>query len=405
MVWYELTKLLRTRALFVMLTVFLGFNAYFIISHSYLQEEVQAANDMVDWYGPTFTDESLEQMETDLMEEVQSISPGEEALADFFEDGRDRSIYDAEQDRRLNITYTYLLFAKHGVEAFKGYDPEVLKGQVSENYQLGSMGSSIEQVNINRATERYHEIMATEEHKAWYFLEGSSINTLLFKDLFTFVCMQLIILSVYTVALIVGYERDAKTELTILATKQGRPLLYKKLLAAFIGVSALIFTILGMTLLVYFTVFNYANVWQAPLTNVFTLRMDGPAIHWFSMSFLEYLLYVIVLVFLSSYVIAGATFAATIWIPQTYVAAVAVLVLFLNLIALPFIGVFPGEVMFLSMFNPMYVLFNLGAITEVSSSPMGLREFVFITLGIWLTISMLVVWRSSRFYMIKDVKA
>ena len=105
---------------------------------------------------------------------------------------------------------------------------------------------------------------------------------------------QGILLAVLVTLFSVGYEKANHTEHSVYATKVGRHILRYKIaasLAASIGIYAILTIV---TLTIYFSVFDYSNVWSSSISSGFNfirdLTGDRPFITWQSFTVVSYLM-------------------------------------------------------------------------------------------------------------------
>ena len=106
--------------------------------------------------------------------------------------------------------------------------------------------------------------------------------------------LQGILLSVLVTLLSVGYEQTNHTEHSVYATKTGRRILRYKIAASLAVSIGLYATLTTITLIVYFNVIDYSNVWNSSVSSGFNYLVDAftvrPFTTWQSFTVRSYLL-------------------------------------------------------------------------------------------------------------------
>jgi hypothetical protein len=165
-----------------------------------------------------------------------------------------------------------------------------------------------------------------DESLTLYFAGNTySRHQFLFNTLLGWLLTEGALVAVLLALLSVGYEHIFRTGHIVYSTKKGREVLRPKMaasLSAGLGAYALLAL---LTLLVYFGVNEYGDVWRSSVSSLFNYRVDliagnRPFVTWYSFSVLTYLLAMLA---------AGAglvlcfslfAFGMGIWIRNSYIA-------------------------------------------------------------------------------------
>jgi len=116
----------------------------------------------------------------------------------------------------------------------------------------------------------------------------------LFNSLIGWLLVEGICLSVLLVLLSLGYERMQRTEAIVYSSKKGRNILLTKASASISSGLAAYILMLLFTLLIYFVLNNYGDIWNSNVSSIFNYRHDmitgdRPFITWHSFSIMTYL--------------------------------------------------------------------------------------------------------------------
>ncbi|MFP3153523.1 hypothetical protein LQZ18_03685 [Lachnospiraceae bacterium ZAX-1] len=118
--------------------------------------------------------------------------------------------------------------------------------------------------------EKYNKLQSTISEKganddclSLYFGNNTSyLHRFLFKTLFGAITAETCLLALFISLLSVGNENMRHTEDTIYATKTGRKIQYKKLLASLTAAITFFVLIFAITLVVFFVRFDWSSVWN-----------------------------------------------------------------------------------------------------------------------------------------------
>lgn len=321
----ELKKVLSNPILIVLAVVFQLYNGLIIYENSYIREDVKLANRLIDKFGYEVNDEMLKSLDEEYTSKTKELNKiikdrfNKEfsSVSAFLNSDEYKSLlYSSESylqsevdlfDELLTIG-NYKNVAIDLIDAYEDLDiMEMAQGGI-EAYGIGGDAANLVRKNYEKLIPRFNELKNNGEHKNLFFI-GTIYKThsLLFKKIFVKVIFEIIILIILAVSLLVNYERDNKTIALVSSTKRGRELIKDKLFICIVSAIIITALILGITLLVYFTVFDYSKVYKVPISSALNWELQ-PVISWFNVTFIEYLLMCIAVVFIASIIFASITF-------------------------------------------------------------------------------------------------
>jgi hypothetical protein len=164
------------------------------------------------------------------------------------------------------------------------------------------------------------------------------LHQLLFGDVLKTVTTEACLFAVIAMLCILGFEFQAGTELTVYSTKLGRRMTKVKVVAGLtFGVCGFV-VIAGLTLLLYFSVWDYSGIWSSSVSSQFNYIYDAgeqkPIITWYPFTVGGYLGTVVALDAVLVAVFALAAAVIGLRLRNTYIAFLVFLVLALGMMAL-----------------------------------------------------------------------
>ena len=263
--WYELKKLLSSAAVWVFIALCLLFNGFMVIS------------EYDDGYG-----------------DFVSGAAGDTGYI------LDESFYEAlsqlnADDRQAAFLEQLQYDTEHAVDIFDGYET---KG-IAESYiaASGAAGPFAQAMRDKYAAMQtvVDEKAETNESLTLYFAAATyHQHQQLFKGLAGWLLIEGALTAALLVFLSVGYENTHRTEDLVYSARKGRGLLGTKL-AASISAGLGVYVILTLfTLLLYFGLNDYGNIWGSSVSSLFHYRNDlitgpRPFVTWHSFSIATYL--------------------------------------------------------------------------------------------------------------------
>ena len=159
------------------------------------------------------------------------------------------------------------------------------------------------------------------EHKEWFFV-GTQYKThsFLFRTMFKYLIFEALILIVLATALLTNFEFENKTHLVTYSATRGRHLKKDKLVASLLTATVITIFLLAITLITYFTVFDYTHLWGSSISSAFNWEYNLPYVSWWELSFINYLLAVILLVYISMLLFTAITFIISVFVKNSYFA-------------------------------------------------------------------------------------
>ena len=139
--------------------------------------------------------------------------------------------------------------------------------------------------------------------------------------------------------------------------EKGRNLIKDK---AIVGLSYSILAaiiILGITLIVYFSVFDYSKIWNVPISSALNWEV-GPHISWYNFTVLQNLLLSIGVVLIISLISGGISLSLCLFLKSSYKAFFAFFILFGGLFMLPGLFSMSSKLVIWSYFNIFVLTLN-----------------------------------------------
>lgn len=388
---HECKKALTSPILTVLLIVFSAFNIFIIVSSSDHKEELKMVNEIIDKYGREITEDSLEQFENDIQSDLlklNGITGQQFATISEFLDGlrfeEQEQYSDVEWDffNSLQLKEMYFGMANSIDESYAEIDIEAGAQGSLKSYGISGKAAETYLRENEEFAERFKEMVNNEEHKEWFFAGKSYfMHSFLFKTVFLHIIIESLLLIVLMTALITTYEFENRTQLLTYSTYRGRKLMKDKL-AASLAVSTVISLFLfAITLGTYFTLFDYSHVWKTSINSAFNWENPFPYVSWWDLSVGEFLVAVVVLVFIIQLLFSGLTFALSVLVRNSYITFFLVATFFVLGWLLSSFMPKSSNLLFVSS----YILSTLTM--AVSQSFMGSSGLILFKNFEWMTIS------------------
>ncbi|AXI00541.1 hypothetical protein DV702_12910 [Sporosarcina sp. PTS2304] len=331
-VFYEFKKAFTSPILLVLTLLFMSFNIFLIFSNSYYKEELTVANDVAETYGVKITDESLQKLEKDLQSDVIELNQitskhtrQEYSSVNDFLDSlqyKDHSLYSENEWAIFNQLQLKGLYFNRAKNIDSDYEKINWKEHASdqiEGYSLNGDAAKILRNEYDKLSKRFEEMKESGEHKEWFFMGTQyKMHSFLFKTIFGHLIFESIILIVLATALITNFEFENKTHLVMYPTKRGRQLMKDKLFASFITTTAITALLILITLGIYFSVFDYSNLWGSSISSALNWEYTLPYVAWWDLSFINFLLLSISLVYVCMLLFSAITFAISLLVKNSY---------------------------------------------------------------------------------------
>ncbi|MGG5461293.1 hypothetical protein [Clostridium sp. B9] len=418
----EFEKLYRNPVLIVLIGIFLAYNMLIMYNNSSIREPLKLTNELIREVGYKVDDNMLNELDIKYkagMKELNKITEEKlnksyNSLDDFLESREfSQNIYSNEffskEDKdffnRLSIINMYKNIAPNAISAIENMDVNKLADKAISMYGLEGKAAEFTRENYREFDVRLKELIRNGEHKNLYFW-GLNYRTqnLLFGDVIGSSIIEIMIIIVLGVSFLINYERENKTLGLVTASKRGRRLLGDKLQVSLVFSVLVTAVILGVTLITYFNVFDYSEVWNVPISSAFNVGMSGPFLSWYNLTIREYLMLSVGVVFAIGILSAGLTFVLCSLLKSSYKSFFAFFILFGAFFMSP--GLFPSDSifaiwanfnMFVLSLNPEWWFMDAGVF-------IGTKHYVDITLVSNFIVVVLLIVFSMKLFKRENIK-
>ncbi|WP_078555178.1 hypothetical protein [Bacillus alkalicellulosilyticus] len=395
---FEIKKVFTSPSILVLILLFITFNLFIVFEHRGMREELLTVTHLVDLYGVEINENMIQKIEKDYEVALQTVkklsseraSVPFQSAGEFFEIYYQNETLFSEEEKsfftEIVIIENYLHLVKDIDEVYEGLNiMGVAEGEIAK-YQLSGQAAQTVRRNYSQLENRVASLIENNEHKHLFFIgKIYGMHSLLFKQLFSSMIYQIMILVVLTTAFLTNYEFESKTQLLMYSTKRGRRLAIDKLTVSLLSTVAITSSILLPTLLAFFSMFNYKGLWHVPISNFFNWEPPLlPYISWWNLSFLQFLLCTILVVYVASILFSAITFIISIFIKNSYLVFFIFVILFgVSLLAIQF---FPrdGILIFITAFTPFVLIINPSVWFMESGAFTTFKYYEVITLCSWL---------------------
>ena len=405
----EIQKIFRSPIIIILLLVSIGFNAFIILSNTYWSDELKVLNQLVDKYGLTFNDSTLQELEEDIFEGIQSIDKEADSAEAFFNQLTYEAyeVYDAgtnEKIDELSILFMYYNLAKELDARYRELDIQQIGEGVVQTYGVSGVFEKFVLHEYEKLKVRFNEMLEQEEYKTWFFAGNPyRMHTNLFGEVLKMIAVEGTILIVMISAFIACYEKDHRTNLVTYSTKTGRRLMMKKWQASLFGTFLIGILLMLPTLAIYFSVFDYHGLWQSRISSGLNWEYNLPYVTWWDISFIHYLVLAILITFSAWLLISMISFGVSVFIQNSYIATIIVYLLLVAMFVVPSVLSFSPLLLLLGHFNLTLLLFNPHMYFNGFAGLTVSEYHEVITLLLWLVISGVLMFISMKRFLRKDL--
>lgn len=403
--WLEMKKALLSPVIMILLLLMLAFNMFSIISSSHHKEELKVVNEIVAAYGPTFDDEVLKTMESDIQKQVKHFDVGDTATfleSMTYEQYEQASVSVQKQIDEISSKFTYLQVAKGLQGSYEAINLSEEKGSFFQTYSLPSWLEGKMAAEFDGWESRFDEIIATNEYKQWFFLSDYRMHSELFRSLMKTLAVEGILLVVLLTAFIMNYEFEHRTQLVIYPTKKGRKLLLNKGLASILSSFIVLAILFGGTLGTYFIVYDYSAVWHVSVSSGFNWEYRLPYITWWDLSVGQYFGLVLGILIAILIIVIMLTITISVFVKNSYYTWIIGVFFLMAMFIVP--SYFSnGVILWLASFNISLLLMNPHQYFNGGSTFMMTQYHEVWTLFIWFAIASFGVCSAIRYFNRKDV--
>ncbi|KOS64018.1 ABC transporter permease subunit [Lysinibacillus sp. FJAT-14222] len=406
--WLEMKKALYSPTILILLVLFSIFNIFTIISNSYVRDELKIANDIIEKYGETFNDDILGKMQEDLNVDVKKLNPQFQDVNAFINSMNDEKYQNstlAEQHEidGIHLMQLYINLGKSLDERYAKLNIETLKEGTIADFGLTNWSADVITKEFDKLNDRFTEMKETKEYKKWFFASAYRMHSELFQNLIRKVAMEGVLLVVLLTALITNYEFEHRTQLVTYATKKGRLLMRHKLIASVLTTLLILLPLFGISLVTFFTVYDYSGVWTAPITSGLNWEYKWPYITWWPIELWKYLFLTITILVIALLIISLLTFCVSTFLRNSYLTWILCISILVSMFVVPMFFNGMPTLLLLMHFNLTLLLLNPHQYFSGVSNLMMFEYHEVWTLVLWGLISLLCVTYVFRRFNRKDL--
>ncbi|GGN91870.1 ABC transporter permease [Saccharibacillus kuerlensis] len=231
-------------------------------------------------------------------------------------------------------------------------------------FQIGKFGLSGSAADVIREQyakldERTEEIVSSGDHGALFFPGPMyKMHSLLFKTMLGFLIFESLLLTVLVTGTIAKYEFEQRTAAVVYATRRGRRTAADKLLASLSASFLLTAGLCAVTLLIFFGIYDYGGLWNAPISSYFNMELDFPYLTWTPLTVRTYLLSALVLIAVVQLIFAALSFVLSGFLKNSYYVFAGFALCYGLFVMLPSIVPRDASFWIYSMFTPFYLILN-----------------------------------------------
>lgn len=362
---YELCKLFKFPLMWGLLAVFVGFNIYIIygeVGYHDIQESLHG---------------------------VYEVMLGHETSGEYYD------LYTQYHDS-VSDSYDTLDMQKI----------KEMKEDMGSFYPTGSYAEFMDS-NYEILQKRLEDIKADGDTEG-IFYPGDIFQIHKKIYLILKMCMiEMLIMMCFSVLYLMDHERLNRTQELVFSCRIGRKDIQIKHKAGMIG--GLIFSVL--ILFLSFTVFlayvPMRGLWATPVNSVMVMESSGiweyPFITFVPMTISREFEISIAITILLVFLFGILSGAVQLFVQNSYITMIGTAIGFVSLMLLPFVVKIVGWVKTVICLNPASLWYYCGRWFIENDLPVSFAWSEFITLGIWLVFSMIIMISGNRYLRSKDI--
>lgn len=397
---HEFKKIISSPIFIVLTLIFLVYNTIVIMNKSDMRNNLSVLNEIVDEVGYVINDDMMLELQsyyenqlkdaTELLEEKGYSSY--DTISEFFEnnyiyEGGDSKFNSEEIDflDKLSIVETYYFLSSELEQKYEAININKMEEEELAISPYNYNTNNIIRENYEKFSIRFKELKSNGEHKNLFFIGiAYRMHSFLFKDIFKTIIYEIMILIVLATSFILNYEFENETASVIYSTKKGRGLIKDKLIVA-LGSTVLFTTlVIGITLLMYFSVFDYSGLWGTSVNSFFGTEYSLPYMTWWSMSLLKYLLSNIAVVYILEIIFCGLAFVLSMLIKNTYMVFGSYVILVGIGLLLPTLIPAYSNIIIASVYTPFTLVLNPSRWFMFKGGLQADKYYEIIILVIWM---------------------
>jgi hypothetical protein len=369
---YEIKKITASPIIYVLLIAFIAINIKVIAGNTYYRNDMKVLNSITDRFGYKINDSMLVNFKSYYSGELgkmnalakERTSKTYKTAYDFLEDSDNykTSLYsqkELDDIKRLNIIENYYSIAV-GIDAKYGkIDIKDMGDEQIKTYGLSGAAAATVRGEYESLAIRFAQLKANGEEKALFFIgQIYAMHSFLFATVFRSMIFEIMILSVLIASHFANFEFENKTQALAYSTKRGRKLIYDKLFASILVCLGVTTVLIGVTLAVYFSVFDYSHVLNIPISSAFMQEANRSYISWWNMSFIQYLFAVIAIVYVCEIIFMSIAFCIATIIKNNYIVFAVFALILCASYMLPSLMPRNSNIIFATSFSPFILVLN-----------------------------------------------
>ncbi|KGM94223.1 hypothetical protein Z968_12085 [Clostridium novyi A str. 4552] len=394
----EFKKVITSPVIIFLFVIFNLFNIFIICEHLDMRDDFKVTNDIVKKFGYKIDDNMIKNFKPYYDDQIKKMNEitykttgkkyknGLELASNLKEENH---LYSEKDIKFFNKVCT----EEYYYESMKSIDSvyktmnvmDMAEGNI-RSYNLKGEAAETVRGEYRELNKRFKNLVENKEYKNIFCIGKHS---LLFHKLFKNFIYEIMILSVLIMGYLENYEFENGTQLLIYSTKRGRNLVLDKLQVALFINLIIVTTIIGIGLLAYFFTFDYSGIWNVPISSYFNRENHFTSICWWNLSFIQYLICSIGIIYVSNLVFNGIVFSISMFIKNSYLVFVTFAICF----GVCIIGVLDipldSNAIFVLNFNPFILVMNVEVWLMEAGVFFTFKYYELITIGVWGSILIL----------------
>lgn len=334
---WELKKCLSAKYLWVLLAVFIAFNAANILGDMYMSGMFKKTSDTAKELGIVIDDG----FKTAFKEKYDREAIDEDSKEIL---GTIRNWAEISGEVYPSIDLAQYAQSLIGMYGLKGQTAEVVNAQFS-----GPLQQRVEQIIETGEGTKLAPI--GKPLKPFEKLYGLLFLSVLFEAMF---------MAVLLTAGSVNHEFNEKTDQLIYSTKHGRKLIRNKLFASAAASGISFVAIALITAIVYFSAFDYSGVFNSPVSAAMSMEWPLPYITWQPMTIMQYALACFCFGLILTIVLCLIAFILAVFIKNNYIVFAVFAFIFGAFVILPSLLPLDSILLFIVPLNPFQMLLSSG---------------------------------------------
>ncbi|QAT61891.1 hypothetical protein EQM13_09940 [Acidilutibacter cellobiosedens] len=393
----EFKKVITSPIIIGLLILFIIFNSTIIFKSSYIKEDLEVLNKIVNKFGYKIDDKMISGFKSYYDKGLKRLnilvnereSKNYNSVSEFYDDHNYgiEDIYDKEEIefiRELGIVEAYYYKIGEIDDVYSNIDiMEKAENEISK-YGLKGEAANTVRNEYRDFNKRFHQLVNNKEHKNLFYIgQIYRMHSLLFKSLFKSIIFEIIILTVLITSYLINYEFENNTEAITYTTRRGRNFILDKISAAIVSSILATGIILITGLGLYFMTFDYSRLWNVPISSCFNADYDFVYMSWWNMSFVQYLFAGIGVIFACMLLFIGITFIIARAIKNNYIVFVIFAIIFGLFLIVPGMAPRNSNAIFIGGFTPFFLIMNPFIWFMESGAFTTFKYYELATVGIW----------------------